>query len=64
MNWLAHIAGIDDPSGRWYLWWSGLGADLMGLGVIAALAAVSKLLLRHLKQGIHIHHHHAPTDQQ
>lgn len=23
-----HILGLDDPSGAWYLWWSGFGADL------------------------------------
>lgn len=25
---LLHIAGLDNASGRWYLWWSGIGADL------------------------------------
>lgn len=25
---LLHILGVDDPAGRWYLWWSGAGADL------------------------------------
>jgi hypothetical protein len=24
-HWLAHILGLDDPSGYWYLWWSGFG---------------------------------------
>ncbi|RPE39731.1 hypothetical protein EDD90_2748 [Streptomyces sp. Ag109_O5-1] len=28
MHGLAHVLGLDDPSGRWYLWWSGFGADL------------------------------------
>lgn len=34
MNWLAHIAGLDDGSGRWYLWWSGMGSDLGYLAVL------------------------------
>lgn len=28
MSTLWHVLGIDDPGGRWYLWWSGIGADL------------------------------------
>lgn len=23
--WLSHILGLDNPSGAWYLWWSGFG---------------------------------------
>jgi hypothetical protein len=30
---LLHVLGVDDASGRWYLWWSGAGADL---GLFAA----------------------------
>jgi hypothetical protein len=33
---LVHILGLDDPSGAWYLWWSGPGADL---GMLAAVGA-------------------------
>jgi len=28
MTWLLHVLGVDDASGRWYLFWSGAGADL------------------------------------
>lgn len=28
MGWLLHVFGIDDVSGRWYAWWSGVGGDL------------------------------------
>lgn len=29
---LAHILGLDDPSGPWYLFWSGICGDLTLLG--------------------------------
>lgn len=29
---LAHILGLDDASGPFYLWWSGAGADLGLIG--------------------------------
>jgi hypothetical protein len=34
---LLHVAGIDDASGRWYLFWSGIGSDLAYLSVPAVL---------------------------
>lgn len=37
MKLLLHILGVDDPSGRWYLWWSGSGADLSYLAVFGTL---------------------------
>lgn len=37
MNLLLHVLGIDDPAGRWYLFWSGAGADLGYLSVAAAV---------------------------
>jgi hypothetical protein len=36
-HWLAHILGLDDPSGGW-LWWSGFGADLGMLTAVGAFA--------------------------
>ncbi len=30
--WIRHVLGLDDPSGSWYLWWSGVGADLGMIG--------------------------------
>lgn len=38
---LAHVLGIDDVSGRWYGFWSGIGGDL------SILAAPVVLLRRH-----------------
>lgn len=32
---LAHLLGLDDASGAWYLFWSGFGADLVYLGALA-----------------------------
>lgn len=37
MHQLLHILGLDDPGGRWYLWWSGVGADLGFLGAAGAI---------------------------
>jgi hypothetical protein len=34
---LAHILGLDSGSGRWYLFWSGIGSDLAYLAVFGAL---------------------------
>lgn len=39
MGWLPHTLGIDDASGAWYLWWSGIGADLGYLAIVGTLAA-------------------------
>jgi hypothetical protein len=32
---IGHVLGLDNPSGAWYLWWSGVGADLGILGAVA-----------------------------
>lgn len=41
MDWLAHTLqhtfGLDDGSGAWYLFWSGVCGDLVYLGVLTAL---------------------------
>lgn len=37
MNWLSHVLGLDDLSGRWYGFWSGFGSDL---GMFAAAGAL------------------------
>lgn len=41
IRWLAHVMGLDDASGGWYLFWSGIGADL---GMFVAVGA----FLRHV----------------
>jgi len=40
MNWLLHVLGIDDVSGRWYGFWSGFGSDLGEIGIVAGLAGL------------------------
>lgn len=37
ITFLQHVMGLDDASGNWYLWWSGIGADLGMLGGAVAL---------------------------
>lgn len=39
MSWLAHVLGLDNGSGRWYLWWSGMGANLGEFAIVGALFA-------------------------
>jgi hypothetical protein len=34
---LAHVLGLDEPTGRWYLWWSGPGSDLGELAIVAVV---------------------------
>jgi hypothetical protein len=36
---LAHVLGLDDSSGRVYLWWSGVGSDLGEVAIVGALVA-------------------------
>lgn len=36
MNWLAHVLGLDNSSGAYYLFWSGFAGDLIYIGAIAA----------------------------
>jgi hypothetical protein len=68
MHTIAHILGVDDPSGHWYLFWSGIGADL---GEAAALSIIWRRInchtpgcwridLHHTTNGTHCHRHH-PT---
>lgn len=37
MNWLAHIIGIDNPVGRWELFWSGFGSDISQFALVGAI---------------------------
>lgn len=39
MNWLTHFLGLDDGSGRWYLWWSGMGANIGEFAIVGSLAS-------------------------
>ena len=38
MNWLVHVIGLDNGSGRWYLWWSGFGANFQEYALIGGIA--------------------------
>jgi hypothetical protein len=42
--WIGHWMGIDNGSGPWYLFWSGFGANLGELAIVAGLVS---LYLRH-----------------
>lgn len=49
VNWLAHVLGVDDVSGRWYGFWSGFGSDLGELAIVGGLVT----LVRH--RNCHVH---------
>lgn len=38
--WLAHIAGIDNLSGPWYGFWSGLGSDVTEFAIVGGLVSM------------------------
>lgn len=40
MHVLLHVLGLDDASGRAYLWWSGAGADLGELAIVGGLISI------------------------
>lgn len=40
MSWLAHILGLDNASGHWYLFWSGIGSDITEFGIVVGLVAL------------------------
>lgn len=48
-HWLAHVLGLDNGSGRWYLFWSGAGANFGELTIVAALLAA----VRHRNCEVH-----------
>lgn len=37
VTWFLHSAGLDDASGAWYLFWSGIVGDLALLGAIGLI---------------------------
>lgn len=37
MSWLAHLFGLDDLSGPWYGFWSGIGSDIGEVVIIGAI---------------------------
>jgi hypothetical protein len=37
VHWLVRIAGLDDPTGPVYLFWSGIGADLGEFAIVAVI---------------------------
>lgn len=39
MSWLPHVLGLDNASGRWYLWWSGICADFGYLAIVGTMVA-------------------------
>lgn len=47
MHLLAHLLGLDNASGGWYLWWSGFFGDI-------AIFGAATVFIRH--RNCHVHH--------
>ena len=53
-NWVMHWTGLDDGSGAWYLFWSGIVGDLALLGgIIAAFRIVNCHVSGCYRVGLH-----------
>lgn len=39
--WLIHFLGIDNPAGRWELFWSGIGSDIGELAIVSAVVGAA-----------------------
>lgn len=49
ISFLAHMLGIDDPTGRWYAFWSGFGSDLQEFAILGAMVAGYRKINCHYK---------------
>lgn len=49
MGWLVHVLGIDDLTGHWYGFWSGVGSDVSEVAIIGGLAGMLR------KHNCHVH---------
>lgn len=57
MDWLTHVLGLDDGTGPWYLFWSGVGADLGELAIVGGLISIYRRHQCHVKPCIRIGRH-------
>lgn len=39
---IAHILGLDNAAGFWYLFWSGIGSDLGELAIVGGLIQLAR----------------------
>lgn len=57
VHWLIHVLGLDDASGHWYLFWSGVGADISELAILGGIVAAYRKHLCHVgwcwRLGVH-----------
>ena len=49
MGWLAHLFGIDDLSGPFYGFWSGIGSDIQEFAIFAAVIGAYRKHTCHIK---------------
>lgn len=56
---MIHVLGLDDPSGRWYLAWSGFIPNLVYLSVVGGMVTLVRRHQCHAKWcwriGKHVH---------
>jgi hypothetical protein len=59
---LVHILGLDDPSGYWYLFWSGFAGSLDKLALAGAAYAVIRRHSCHEPRCWRVGRHHVDQD--
>lgn len=57
MHWLVHVIGLDNPTGYWYLWWSGVGANLPELAVFGLIYSMYRKHKCHAHRCWRLAHH-------
>lgn len=58
MNWISHFFGIDDPSGPFYLSWSGWVSDLTEIAIFGGLVQWYRSRQCHVDGCHHFGSHH------
>ena len=53
-----HIFGLDNGSGAWYLFWSGIGSDIGELAIIGGLIGVIRKYNCHVHRCPRLGRHH------
>lgn len=62
VTWLSHLIGVDNPSGRWELFWSGFGSDIAEFGLLGALVAGLRSRNCHIHRCWRFGHHEVVVD--
>ena len=58
LAWLFVHAGLSSPSGAWYLFWSGIGADWTRLLAVGGLVTLVRQRAKHHAEMKELHERH------